>query len=741
MKRTSVITIFLSSIIGLASASPIIVGDVSAMTSGKVRLPELECIAYFEENSKTGAPVIRTEKKELFDPQQAERQAQLPKRYSLVDRNESTPVRNQGNHGTCWSFGMLASLESNMIKNRRADKNVDLSERHLTWFTYNPESDEDEKSLSSDDKFAGLDHWHTTNLGNPYSNGGNKELVSSTLARGFGALDESKAKYSGFISAALPGHMAGLSDYRMKNFDYLPEIVEKDVDEEDNITYRGTKQEAISTLKKTLMQKGAVAVAFHQTDRDDEMNAYFNEKNGAFYCYKDRWANHEVCIVGWDDNYSRKNFKDDTVDGEIPPADGAFIVKNSWGKNWGNEGYFYLSYYDHSLTEPVSLQGEDTKYHKEDPVHEFDRAYQYDGIGFGDFTYASSKPFKQANVFKMHKPETIQAVGITTKIADSHIDVKLYKNGKNGKPESGTLIGEKHFIQHYPGYHTVSLDTPVDVPTGERITAVFSGFHMEGNQKKWDVMLEATTDVDISNFHGYGECKKGQTYINRVLDRTSHVARNNEAWSDVTKVEPLNEVVNNYDTPVKLGNATIKLLTNTHNSIQGNIKVPKEINLETGKKKAIQGRVLVGDSTLSYKVKKGNAVSVTSKGILKGIRPGYSVIQVELPSTMKCDGIIKTIRVIVKPAKCSNVRIKKNIFTAKTKITWKKMKDVSGYQVKLSKSKNAKKHCKIINVSSGKQKKGIKVKRRKYKYVSIRAYKKVGEKRIYGRWTGSKRIK
>ena len=52
-------------------------------------------------------------------------------------------------------------------------------------------------------------------------------------------------------------------------------------------------------------------------------------------------CNHEVAIVGWDDNYSRTNFRNYASIG-----DGAWIVKNSWGSNWADNGYFYVSYYD-----------------------------------------------------------------------------------------------------------------------------------------------------------------------------------------------------------------------------------------------------------------------------------------------------------------------------------------------------------------------------------------------------------
>jgi C1A family cysteine protease len=40
---------------------------------------------------------------------------------------------------------------------------------------------------------------------------------------------------------------------------------------------------------------------------------------------------HAVCAIGFDDNFKNS-------------GKGYFIVKNSWGKNWGDNGYFYMPY-------------------------------------------------------------------------------------------------------------------------------------------------------------------------------------------------------------------------------------------------------------------------------------------------------------------------------------------------------------------------------------------------------------
>ena len=67
---------------------------------------------------------------------------------------------------------------------------------------------------------------------------------------------------------------------------------------------------------------------------------YYSASTASYYYNGSSGTNHDVLIVGWDDNYAAANFA------TAPPGNGAFIVKNSWGASWGSSGYFYVSYYD-----------------------------------------------------------------------------------------------------------------------------------------------------------------------------------------------------------------------------------------------------------------------------------------------------------------------------------------------------------------------------------------------------------
>lgn len=97
-------------------------------------------------------------------------------------------------------------------------------------------------------------------------------------------------------------------------------------------------------IKRAVMDYGAVRVSYY-TDNGKYLNT--EKRNGAYYYPggEDVTVNHAVCIIWWDDNYSRANFRS----GVLPDGNGAFIIKNSWGTSHGLNGYTYISYYDYRL--------------------------------------------------------------------------------------------------------------------------------------------------------------------------------------------------------------------------------------------------------------------------------------------------------------------------------------------------------------------------------------------------------
>lgn len=97
-------------------------------------------------------------------------------------------------------------------------------------------------------------------------------------------------------------------------------------------------------------------------------------------------------------------------------------------------------------------------------------------------------------------------------------------------------------------------------------------------------------------------------------------------------------------------------------------------------------------------------------------------------------------KVTVKKTKVS--KFSKKLASNKVKISLKKIKGISGYEIKISSSK---KYAKSKTVTKKVKKnvftvKSSKIKKKKVLYVKVRCYKKVGKKVYYSRWT-SKKVK
>ena len=73
---------------------------------------------------------------------------------------------------------------------------------------------------------------------------------------------------------------------------------------------------------------------------------YYDTVDYTYYYHGDITVggNHGILIVGWDDDKI-------VTGGTNSPkgSKGAWIIKNSWGDSFGENGYFYISYYDQTL--------------------------------------------------------------------------------------------------------------------------------------------------------------------------------------------------------------------------------------------------------------------------------------------------------------------------------------------------------------------------------------------------------
>ncbi|WP_183192477.1 lectin like domain-containing protein [Brevibacillus fluminis] len=340
--------------------------------------------------------------------------AALPAAYDLRTLNRVSPVRDQGTCGACWTFATLASVESALLP----DESWDFSENHLRnnhLFDWSPCS------------------------------GGNASISTANLVRWNGPVLEADDPYT---------------DQSNKRKTGLP--VQK---HSQDVLYLPERENPLDNLaiKESLRQNGGlyVGLSFQESLFNDNRAAYYNSRNEV--------ANHAVTIVGWDDNYSRDNFL------KKPPGNGAFIAKNSWGTNWGDEGYFYISYYDRTLTEF-------TAFVKPEAANNYQTIYQYDELGLTGSLGGSKDTGWFANIFPAQRDGRIKAAGFYTLGHDATYEVKVYTDVDPKKgPLSGNLASTSKGTLAYMGYHTVQLPDPAEVKAGTSF-AVVAKVTVPGNQ-------------------------------------------------------------------------------------------------------------------------------------------------------------------------------------------------------------------------------------------------------------------
>lgn len=329
----------------------------------------------------------------------------VPTKYDLRERQRVSLIRDQGSYGTCWAFAATSALESALM----------------------PE----EQLLFS------VDHMSMSNSFNVNQyDGGEYTMGMAYLAAWQGPVYDADDPYGDGVTR---DDLAAV-----KHVQQMLIIDGKD--------YQG--------IKEAVFKYGGVQTSLYSTIASSKTKTPYYNKQTNSYCYMGQnKPNHDVVIIGWDDNYPKENFN---VDLE---GDGAFICQNSWGSSFGDNGVFYVSYYD------TNVGTHNVVYTDIESADNYDNIYQSDLCGWVGKMGYDKEDMYGANIFTAQSAESLRACGFYATAVDTSYKLYVVKNFENEYSfKNKTLVAEGSLKN--AGYYTVDFDEPVDLESGERYAIV-----------------------------------------------------------------------------------------------------------------------------------------------------------------------------------------------------------------------------------------------------------------------------
>ncbi len=371
--------------------------------------------------------------------------------------------------------------------------------------------------------------------------GGNNAQALAYFIRWDGAVTEAKDKnLSPSASSALgykleTYYLEADADFHIQNAYVLP--IREDSHDNDE-------------LKRAIKKYGAVAAIMYAAPE------YQYGYGSSSYYYDVDWnwsvGNHLITLVGWDDNYPASNFP------KKPEGNGAFIVKNSWGESYGDDGFFYISYYDSILARYTNSY----VYPELETNANYNNIWQYDytgpsyKMGYKNSTYA-------ANVFPqdgkaLANDELLRAVSFHTVAQDMRYEIYVVDNYID-ESSLNTTSPVKSGSLHEMGYHTVELDEYITIKAGNRFAVIVRLIAKDGEMANMLVEKLWSENANMVHFDNVGFFSANGSDWSEIFSDTNICIKAFTDFDNLSKaktsVYKQNEVIDTNLTEVTLTNA------------------------------------------------------------------------------------------------------------------------------------------------------------------------------------------
>lgn len=401
-------------------------------------------------------------------------------------------VRDQGSTGQCWAISTNSAIESNIEKTTGKISPL-FSSRYTEYATSR----------------TFLDGVNSNSFNREAGGGGFAEIALGLYTSGRGPVLEDDMPFENNENKINFSKIENLKTQKqIKDYVRFPGIYKTYsngrviyMDASNNIYTENQVKEIRNKIKEHIIKYGGVVSQTYGVGGATGLaRQYYNNteqvmKSTAYFCNKPSViADHQITIIGWDDDYDISNFNPNCR----PTTKGAYIVLNSWGENFGENGVYYISYEDAFIERLILgiISTEDLDY---------DNIYQYDELG-NNYVIAVSGEIYGANVFERNdssKDELLTQISLSC-LVDTKCDV--YVNAEDGELNSTKLKKVASNLELKDGYHTINLEKPIKL-TGDKFVIALKYI----TDKKGTSYM--ALEYPDKNYWATATAEKGQSYL------------------------------------------------------------------------------------------------------------------------------------------------------------------------------------------------------------------------------------
>jgi C1A family cysteine protease len=345
----------------------------------------------------------------------------LPGKYDLRTVDDGiylSSVKDQGKYGTCWTFATMGAIESYWLKQGRGK--FDLSELHLAT---------------------------CNGFNKPLSDGGNYYMSTAYFASLIGPVEEKDDPYTLELDSTCKGWIrpAGY----VKEARFLPgnQPPERELSLLSQ-TIDGKNLFDRNLVKQAIMENGALYINMYIN------NSFFNPDDFTYYYCGLKRTNHAILLAGWDDN---KEVTGNTI--VKPKSRGAWICRNSYGTDWGEQGYFYISYEDTRALSNIAYFPSAVEYDENMTV------FQYDELGYVDSIHFESDTVSALVRFNTKSATELTGIGLFVVKENEPLTIEIY-NQFDGEKLYGLLESVRK-TAGLPGYYTIQLPNFIPIQNNQ----------------------------------------------------------------------------------------------------------------------------------------------------------------------------------------------------------------------------------------------------------------------------------